>query len=98
MSDNHDSIENEELWFTVKVEALIEEDDLEDEDRDVPGEYEFFLPAEAKEWTPSRQAKTVLDYFHNSVAIGTLDDFNIEVINDQGVEIFEEFDDEDGED
>ena len=86
---------SERLMFTVRVVAVIEEHRLEDEDQDVPGDYDISLPAEARDWTSSRQACVVLDEFHDSVAIGTLDDFEISVLNDQGEEIFDEEEDED---
>lgn len=82
------------LMFTVRVEALIESHLLEDEDQDVPGDYDISLPAEAREWTASRQACVVLDEFHDSVAIGMLEDFEISVLNEQGEEIFDEEEEE----
>ena len=91
-SDSTSHIPNDRLMFTVRVKALIGEDRLEEEDQDVPGDYDISLPAEAREWTSSRQACVVLDEFHDSVAIGMLEDFEISVLNAQGEEIFEDDD------
>lgn len=91
-SDLTSHIPNDRLMFTVRVKALIGEDRLEEEDQDVPGDYDISLPAEARDWTRSRQACVVLDKFHDSVAIGMLEDFEISVLNAQGEEIFEDDD------
>lgn len=83
------------LSFTVRVVALVDDDQLEEEDLEVPGEYEFTLPAHAASWTQSQQANAVLDDFHGSIAIGCLDDFEIIVLNEHEEEIYdEEYDEE----
>lgn len=81
------------LCFTVRVDALVDLENLEEEDQDVPGDYDIRLNEEARGWTSSKQATAVLDKFHNTVAIGMLEDFEISVLNAKGEEIFE--DDED---
>lgn len=87
------------LTFTVRATAVVDDHQLEQEDLEVPGEYEFTLPAHAAAWTSSQQAHAVLDDFHNSIAIGCLDDFEITVLDAQGQEIYdEEYDEEDNED
>ena len=91
----HPEQDNDPLYFTVEVTANVNEELLEEEDFDVPGQYCIALPPEARGWSTSRQAKEVLDGFHNSIAIGCLDDFTITVLNDQEEEIFEEYEDED---
>lgn len=89
------SEQDHELIFTVNVVSTVPLSELEEEDIDVPGQYDIELPACAHSWPSSRQAKEVLDCFHLTVPIGNLDDFLIEVLNPQGEEIFEEYDEQD---
>lgn len=79
------------IIFNVRVKPLVAKKSLDVEDRDVAGEYDFHLPAAAAQWSPARQAKEVLDRFHNSIPIAVLDDFEISVFNSMGKEIFEEW-------
>lgn len=88
-----DEISNESLWFTVRVVPTVGDDELDEEDLDVANDYAFDLPAEAQNWTQSRQAREVLDAFHNCIAISTLDHFDISVLNGEDQEIFDEEDD-----
>lgn len=78
------------LIFTVQVTALVSDNTLDFDDRDVAGDYCFCLSQEAGSWTKAQQAKAVLDQFHDSIAIAVLDDFEIRVFNEQGEEVFEE--------
>lgn len=83
----------EDLVYIVRATALVDEDALEEEDQEVPGDHTITLPASASTWSTSDQAKAVLDEFHDSVAVGMLEDFSFTVLNPEGVEIFEEFED-----
>lgn len=80
--------------YAVVVVCLVEQDQLEPDDWDVPERWETTLPKGSENWTPSQCAKYVLDEFHNSVAIGMLEDFSISVFNSKGEEIFEDFEGE----
>ena len=76
--------------FTVCVKALVKKKELDFDDRDVAGDYEICLPPEASEWPEGEQATYVLDRFHETVAIAVLDDFDISVFSEKGVEVFED--------
>jgi hypothetical protein len=80
--------------YGVVVTRLVDQDQLEPDDRDVPEYWEITLPEGSDIWTSSQCATYVLDEFHNSVAIGMLEDFSISVFNPRGEEIFEDFEEE----
>jgi len=79
------------IIFNVRVKPLVAKKRLHVEDCDIAGEYDIHLPAEAAQWSSARQAKEVLDRFHNSIPIAVLDDFEISVFDSMGTEIFEEW-------
>ena len=76
--------------YTVHITRLVEEDQLDEEDLDVPNSIEIDLPEGSEGWTEGQCATYVLDSFHESVAIHTLDDFEFTVRDPQGKAIFEE--------
>lgn len=82
--------------YTITIDRLVEEEQLESEDLSVPSDWDVKLPIESvtENWTPGRCATYVLDDFHESVAIAVLDDFEIRVFDPAGEEICEDFEDE----
>ena len=83
------------ISFTVRVKSLVKKKDLDFDDKEVAGDYEICLPTEASDWSEGQQATYVLDRFHETVAIAVLDDFDISVFSEQGVEVFEDDPEED---
>jgi len=79
-------------YYLVTVTRLVDEEDLDKDDLDVPGSWDCVLPPEAlgENWSPGRCATYVLDDFHESVAIAVLDDFEIRVFDPEGKEIWED--------
>ncbi len=65
---------NDALYAEVFIAAvpLVENEDLEEEDQDVPGVYSVVVP---KILSIPDRASAALDFFHNSCAVGVLDDF-----------------------
>lgn len=79
-------------YYLVTATRLVNEEDLDSDDLDVPGSWDAELPPQAVEenWSPGRCATYVLDDFHESVAIAVLEDFEIRVFDPDGEEIFED--------
>ena len=77
-------------FYTVHVTCLVEENQLDEDDLDVPASLEIPLPEGSDAWSESQCATYVLDAFHESVAIHTLDDFEFTVRDPQGKAIFED--------
>lgn len=86
--------DNPYRYYLVTATRLVEEEELDSDDLDVPASWDGELPPEALEenWSPGRCATYVLDDFHDSVAIAVLDDFEIRVFDPDGEEIWEEDD------
>lgn len=76
----------------VRVTAIVDEDELHPLDADVPGDWDVYLEEEAKNWDEGELATAALDDFHNSVAVKVLDDFIIEVYNENNEQLFEDED------
>jgi len=83
-------MEDTRIEFTVLAVALVDEEDLDEEDREAVGEHAIMLPAEAISWSEGKQASTVLDAFHSCVPIGMLEDFEFRVFHPGGQQIHEE--------
>lgn len=83
---------NPNRCYEVRAKRLVDESELEEDDLSVPEVWDTMLPEGSEGWSDSERATYVLDDFHESVAIGMLEDFEIGVFDNEGVEIFEEFD------
>ena len=82
------------LPLIVRVTAIVDDEDLHPLDENIPGDWDIYLPAEAKDWSEGDQATAALDEFHESVAIKVLEDFTIEVFNENNEQLFEDYDED----
>ena len=78
--------QTEGAFFQVIV-ATDGDTNLEDDDAEIPGTYDFKLKADHPELTAEQIADVVLAAFRREVAIGDLDSFDILVVDRQGDEI-----------
>ena len=74
---------------TVQIQCLVDRDQRDPDDTDVPEVWEVLLPEQSSAWTEGQRATYVLDQFHSSVPIAMLEDFNIRVFDARGNEIIE---------
>jgi hypothetical protein len=74
------------VWINVKIVEGVEEEDLDHDDQGagIPGWYEVILGDEAASLPRDQQGAAALDVFHEDIAIACLDDFEIEVCEEDG--------------
>ncbi len=75
---------------TVQVQCLVDYDQRDPDDTDVPEVWEVLLPEQSSAWTEGQRATYVLDQFHSSVPIAMLEDFSIHVFDAKGKELTED--------
>lgn len=68
------------LQITVRRIAPL----TDEEDAEVPGLYKVLFNQDVSSLTREKQASMALDIFHSTIAIGTLDDFDIMVVDNNG--------------
>ena len=84
----------EPFLFVIEVKCLVDDDDLDEDDTDsedggdsIGGTYLIGIPAEAED-----PGEAALDYFHNHIAIATLDNYDInhrELTDDDDVDLMQ---------